>query len=101
MSALLFAGCAGKQEQEEHEHGLEPLAYTLYSDRTELFVEFKPLVVGNTSRFAAHLTRIRDLFSPLTNGSVTIGLIKDGKGISHTADGPSSPGIFRPEISPK
>lgn len=101
MSALLFAGCAGKQEQEEHEHGLEPLAYTLYSDKTELFVEFKPLVVGNTSRFATHLTQLGDLFTPLTKGSVTVSLIKDGKGIRHTADVPSSPGIFRPELSPK
>jgi RND family efflux transporter MFP subunit len=101
MSALLFAGCAGKQEQEEHEHGLEPLAYTLYSDKTELFVEFKPLVVGNTSRFATHLTQLGDLFTPLTKGSVTVSLIKNGKGIRHTADVPSSPGIFRPELSPK
>ena len=101
MSALLFAGCGGKQEQEEHEHGLEPIAYTIYSDKTELFVEFKPLVVGNTSRFAAHLTHIGELFTPLTKGSVAVSLIKDGKGIRHTADVPSSPGIFRPELNPK
>ena len=101
MSTLLFAGCASKQEQEGQEHGLESSAYTLYSDRTELFVEFKPLVVGNTSRFAAHLTQIGDLFTPLTKGSVTISLIKDEKGIHHTANEPSSAGIFRTEISPK
>lgn len=101
VSALLFAGCTGKQEQEEHVHGLEPLAYTLYSDKSELFVEFKPLVVGSTSRFVTHLTQLGDLFSPLTKGSVTVSLVKDGKGIRHTTDAPSSPGIFRTELNPK
>nr|MBA3986556.1 efflux RND transporter periplasmic adaptor subunit [Flavobacteriales bacterium] len=48
LFAFLFVGCTDKSA-DEHSHkasGLEPLAYTIYSDKTELFVEFKPLVVG-------------------------------------------------------
>ncbi len=98
--AFLFAGCAGKQEQEEHEHGLEPLAYTLYSDKSEVFVEFKPLIVGRASKFAAHFTILGEFFLPLTEGSVTLSLIVDGKGIKQTSDTPSVPGIYRLALNP-
>lgn len=69
--AMLFVGCADKTADDHgHEHGaggLEPLAYTLYSEKTELFVEFKPLVVGSKSNFAAHFTILGEQFLPLTN----------------------------------
>lgn len=97
---LLFSGCAGKQEQEEHTHGLEPLAYTLYSNKTELFVEFKPLVVGSDSKFATHLTVLGENFSALTEGKVTVSLIVGNKGIKNTTDSASVPGIFRLLLNP-
>jgi membrane fusion protein, heavy metal efflux system len=75
LFAMLIIGCADKTTDEHgHEHGvggLEPLAYTKYSDKTELFVEFKPLVVGSKSNFAAHFTILGDQFLPLTKGKVT------------------------------
>lgn len=102
LVALFFlSSCGNKEEIHGHEHGPEPVSYTLYSDKTELFVEFKPLVVGQTSRFAAHLTKLGDVFTPLTDGSVTVSLIKNDKGIRNQVDSPSSPGIFRPELTPK
>lgn len=100
LSALLLAGCAGNQEQEEHEHGPEPLAYTLYSDKSEIFVEFKPLVVGSASKFAAHFTILGEKFLPLSEGSVTVSLIVDSKGIRQTSDAPSVPGIYRLALTP-
>jgi RND family efflux transporter MFP subunit len=56
--------------------------------------------VGNPSRFAAHFT-VLDKHQPVRIGAVTVSLIKDGKGLRNTADGPSSPGIFSPTIQPK
>ncbi len=50
-----LASCDKKEEAPKN-NSLEPLAYTLYTDNTEMFVEFKPLVVGATSKFAAHFT---------------------------------------------
>ena len=49
--AVLFAACEHTHEEDhDHsnsdEHELEALAYTLYTNKTELFVEFKPLVAG-------------------------------------------------------
>ena len=42
-----------------------------------------------------------DKHQPVREGSVTVSLIKDGKGIRNKADAPSSPGIFSPAIQPK
>lgn len=102
--AMLLVGCTDKTADEhghEHEVGLEPLAYTMYSEKTELFVEFKPLVVGSKSNFAAHFTILGEQFLPLTKGKVTVSLIVGDKGIRHSADSASSPGIFRLGLVPK
>ncbi|MEX1192148.1 MAG: efflux RND transporter periplasmic adaptor subunit [Brumimicrobium sp.] len=37
---------------------------------------------------------------PVTKGSVTVSLIKENKGIRHTAKRPASPGIFTPALQP-
>jgi cobalt-zinc-cadmium efflux system membrane fusion protein len=101
VCAFLFAGCADKAAEEHgHDHGPEPLAYTMYSDRSEIFVEFKPLVVGSTSKFAAHFTVLGEKFLPLTEGTVTVSLMVNGKGIRQSTDAPSVPGIYRLALSP-
>lgn len=76
------------------------LSETIWTDETELFVEFPALVVGNGSKFAAHFT-VLDKHQPVREGSVTVSLIKDGQGIRNTVDAPTSPGIFSPSIQPK
>ncbi|MEJ7738325.1 MAG: efflux RND transporter periplasmic adaptor subunit [Chitinophagaceae bacterium] len=111
-ACLLLAGfyACNNNKSDEHapkadgshpvEESLPALSYTLYTDKTELFVEFKPLVVGTTSRFAAHLTKLGENFLPVTEGSVTVSLIIDNKGIKNAATAPSSPGIFRLALQP-
>ena len=81
---------------------LEPLAYTLYSDETELFVEFKPLVVGEESRFAAHFTSLGETFKAVGEGSVILSL-KNGETVAQsiTAEAPEVPGIFRLRMTPE
>lgn len=76
------------------------MEYTVWTEQTELFVEFPALVVGEISRFAAHFTIIKG-HQPVREGSVTVSLIKDNKGIRHTVESPSSPGIFGPSLQPK
>jgi cobalt-zinc-cadmium efflux system membrane fusion protein len=101
LLAVGIIGCNQKAAKEEApEEGLQALAYTLYSGKSELFVEFKPLVVGQTSKFAAHLTILGENFLPYTEGTVTVSFIQDGKGIKNTANAPSSPGIFRLALQP-
>ncbi len=104
--ALLFiAGimaCNNKasNEQVSEEEGLQPVSYTLYTAKSEIFVEFKPLVVGSTSKFAAHLTKLGKNFLPYTEGTVTVSLLLNTKGLKNTATAPSSPGIFRLALQP-
>jgi len=86
----------GSHEGEE----IPRLDFTIWTEKTELFVEFPALIVGNPSRFAAHFT-VLDKHQPVRDGSVTVSLIKDGQGIRNTVEAPSSPGIFSPTIQPK
>lgn len=92
--------CKQKAAKDDAAESLEPLAYTLYTAKSELFVEFKPLVVGQTSKFAAHLTLLGENFLPYTEGTVTVSFIQEGKGIKNIAYAPSSPGIFRLALQP-
>jgi cobalt-zinc-cadmium efflux system membrane fusion protein len=95
-----FTSCNKKEETKEGS-ALEPLAYTLYTENSELFVEFKPLIVGETSKFAAHFTILGENFKALTNAKITVSLIVGDQGIKNVVDAPSSPGIFRLALSPK
>lgn len=97
----IFTGCSDQKEAEkEKAGGPEALAYTLYTDKSEIFVEFKPLVVGRQSKFAAHFTILGEKFLPLEKATVTVSLIIGDKGIRNTATEPSVPGIFRLGLSP-
>lgn len=87
-------------EHEAEEKGLEALAYTLYTDKSELFVEFKPLIVGNECRFAAHFTALGENFKALTEGTITLTVDVNGKQVSVTATEPQVPGIFRLRLTP-
>ncbi|HEY0054618.1 MAG TPA: efflux RND transporter periplasmic adaptor subunit [Pedobacter sp.] len=99
--SISISGCRLNQtDTKSTDEELESLAYTLYTDKTELFVEFKPLVVGTESKFAAHLTKLGDTFKPLTEGRITVSLIVNKKGLRNTVNGASSPGIFRLALSP-
>ena len=98
----LLASCQQSNTSEEHAHEPESttLSYTLYSEKTELFVEFKPLVVGHSSAFAAHFTKLGETFTALEEGAITLSLIVDQKGIRQTSEQPGSPGIFRLALKP-
>ncbi|MEZ4963404.1 MAG: efflux RND transporter periplasmic adaptor subunit [Saprospiraceae bacterium] len=113
FAAALLASCHSHDHEGGHAHnpdgshvtadepGLEPLAYTLYTDKTELFVEFKPLVVGEESRFAAHFTSLGESFKAVGEGSVTLSFTGGPVNQSITADAPEVPGIFRLHLTPE
>jgi membrane fusion protein, heavy metal efflux system len=98
---FIFLGCSGSHSH-EHEAGGEPesVSHTVWTDKSELFVEYKPLIAGTKSRFAAHITYMSD-FKPVITGNVTVTLKGNGKSQTVKADSASSPGIFRPEIIPQ
>jgi membrane fusion protein, heavy metal efflux system len=102
MALILVAFLCGCNRNEKAPESADPkaMAYTLYSDKTELFVEFKPLVVGEQTRFAAHFTVLAESFKALTTGTITVSLVVEDKGIRQTVKAPSSPGIFRLALEP-
>lgn len=78
--------------------GKPSVVETIWTNKTELFVEFPALVVGEESRFAAHFT-ILENHKPVTSGEVLVEL-KDNQTVvaSNRVDAPNSPGIFLPAI---
>ena len=102
LSAMLLMSC-GNQKEDSTASEVEAIpvkSITLWTDKTELFVEFPALIVGENSRFAAHFT-VLNKHKPVREGEVTVSLIKGNNGIRNTAESPSSPGIFSPSLQPK
>tara|TARA_R110000796_G_scaffold96719_1_gene203156 strand:- start:611312 stop:612796 length:1485 start_codon:yes stop_codon:yes gene_type:complete len=100
--ALFLSACGQDPVDSSVANAVETPAVsnTIWTSKTELFVEYPVLVVDKTSRFAAHFT-VLDKHQPVREGSVTVSLIKGGTGIRHAVEAPSSPGIFSPALQPK
>ena len=103
LLCLFVLGITSCNEKEENvkSPSLEPIAHILYTEKIELFVEYKPLVVGSTSKFAAHFTVLGENFKALTDAKITVNLIVGDKGSKNTVDKPGSPGLFRLALEPK
>ncbi len=63
-----------------------------FSETTELFVDYKPLIAGQPSDFVVHLTRLAD-YKPLAEGKVTV-VLADAAGADEIfpVDSPTIPG---------
>ena len=74
------------------------LDVTSWTGKSELFMEYPPLVAGQTARFAVHLTRLED-FSALNSGRPRIEMTPEGGGapVTLAGSGPLRPGAFRVE----
>jgi membrane fusion protein, heavy metal efflux system len=77
------------------------LNVTHWTDRTELYMEYPPLVAGQTALFAVHLTKLAD-FKPVTAGQARVEFTPEGGGAPTSLVGPqpSRPGAFRVEGAP-
>jgi RND family efflux transporter MFP subunit len=77
------------------------LNVTHWTDRSELFMEYPPLVAGHGALFAVHLTRLGD-FKALDAGRPRIEFTPEQGGAPTTLSGsePSRPGVFRVEGAP-
>jgi len=112
IAALFLAGCGDKKPADDHgapkvaasdhdDHGPEPEKLTDFSDKTELYVEFSPLVAGQAASFVAHFTRLAD-FKPVTQGKLTVVLAGgDAPEERFIVEAPAVPGIFKPDVTPK
>lgn len=101
---LVLATCGGAPPEPTDEAPLdlrESVELTRWSARSELFMEYPELQVGNSSRFAVHLTDLAS-FRPLEAGRVAIELDHgDGTVERFVTDAPSQPGIFGITVQPE
>jgi membrane fusion protein, heavy metal efflux system len=74
------------------------LNVTSWTDKSELYMEYPPLVTGQTVRFAVHLTKMAD-FGALNAGRPSIEMTPEAGGTAVTLPGsaPLRPGAFRVE----
>ena len=101
---IVLAAC-GSSADHGHPHGAaEPAelpgqSVTIWAERTELFMEYRPILVGQEARFAAHVTEM-PTFKAVTAGRATLTLrYADGTSVNGTTDAPTNPGIFRPALT--
>jgi hypothetical protein len=112
LLGLLLLGCGHRHEHggeaqgeagHGHPHGAAELpgqSVTVWAERTELFMEFPPLIAGKETSFAAHLTELPS-FKAITAGAVSLTVkYADGASAVGEASAPTSPGIFRPRLLP-
>lgn len=111
---LLFSIAVGCNDHDHdhdegggHGHGeggedeLPAQAVTVWTDESELFMEYDAFVVGSESRFLAHIT-VLDGFQPVREGAATVTIaMADGTSHQVTASEPARAGIFIPAFTPK
>ena len=102
--ASLLAGCRKEPAADpQHSAGQAPetISVSNWTDKTELFMEYQPLVTTAKRRFSVHFTDLSN-FKPLTTGSVTVALKQNGAEVeTFSTAAPSRPGIFGVDVQPK
>ena len=96
--AVMLAAACSRSAPPAPEAELPTLDVTHWTDKTELFMEYPPLVAGRPALFAVHLTRLSD-FSAMNTGRPRLELTPDAGGapVLLQGPGPSRPGVYRVE----
>jgi RND family efflux transporter MFP subunit len=97
-AAALGASVACAPQAKPAEAEPPTLDVTHWTEKTELFMEYPPLVAGKTALFAVHLTQMHD-FKPVSAGQATVEFTPEAGGPPTALVGPkpSRPGAFRVE----
>ena len=95
----LAAACSGSSPAAtEVPEAEDAVVETRWSERTELFMEYPPLVAGETGRFTVHFTRLAG-FEPVRAGRVEVRL-SGADAQAFEVDGPDGPGHFGIDVTP-
>ncbi len=86
--------------QDQKDLAPEPLSITKWTTKTELFVEFAPLIVGKATPFAAHLTDLHTFQAVSQDVVITTLQGQNGQIITVRSES-TTPGIYRPVLTPK
>ena len=92
LLGLLSACRSGPAPAPATEEEPPSVAVTIWTEKTELFMEYPPLVAGEEASFHIHLTDL-STFEPLREGKVVVRF--EGDAIQRfEVDAPATPGIF-------
>ncbi len=95
-----YGAHGGHDHHGAHGHGHDLESTTLWGIQTQLFVEYRALVVGEESPFAAYLT-VLEGHAPVKAGSVVVELSSDAHPTERfEVDVPERDGVFRPVVTP-
>jgi RND family efflux transporter MFP subunit len=96
---LLLAACSDGDRTAAEAPETGGVVVTHYTDQTELFAEYRPLVVDRRRRFDAHLSRVSD-YRPVADGRLIVELVwPDGEIDRASAAVSETPGVFRPLLT--
>ena len=102
LASLGFAGVGATGQAPAAPPSVSASTHTAYSRNTELFAEWRPLIVGEATRLTAHLTRTAGgTFKAYTEGRVTLTLTVETVVAHATAESPERPGVFRLNVTPQ
>ena len=100
LIVLTVGACSRSTEGQKTNSKAEPptLNVTHWTEKTELYMEYPPLVAGRSARFAVHLTTLND-FRALAAGVPSLEFKPENGGSATVLRGapPSRPGAFRVE----
>ncbi len=97
----LLIGCQQTPAPPEDGHAGQSITITRWTNETELFVEFPPLVAGKDTPLTVHLTDLHT-FRPVPAGTLTTTLEgREGHSITAHVETPTLPGIYRPVVTPE
>lgn len=102
-ASLLAVGCHGHEHDGEHA-AEEELggggAVTVWTEKTELFMEYPALLVGEPAKLLVHLTALSD-FAPIRSGKVSFVFRAraGGEPVEVAQETPRSPGIYGPVVT--
>ena len=96
LSAALTSACQTAVKAPPAE--APSLNVTDWTEKTELYMEYPPLVAGHTARFAVHLTTLAD-FQAMTTGRPRVEFTSEAGGAASVVPGSEAlrPGAFRVE----
>lgn len=103
-TALLFIliGCSNHDHKDQEQAHTADMTtqVTVWSDKSELFMEYEPLQPGKKGNFLIHLTRISD-GKPVDEGALKLTLRPEtGHPATVTVPAPARPGIYQVELTP-
>ncbi|MEI6888466.1 MAG: efflux RND transporter periplasmic adaptor subunit [Bacteroidales bacterium] len=98
--AVIFIYSCSAPKTEEHARELLAESHTVFTSSYELFVEFDPLIKGQSSRFGTHVTALSN-YKPMTTGQMTVVLTGQRKTESKPVGVSENPGIYRATLTPE